>query len=59
MGSFVAIQIVANYDTRIMRPFLSQAYRHLNPNRAPTKLLFIKNDDLFFGYIVSHVDGIL
>jgi hypothetical protein len=59
LGNFVAIQIVANYDTRIMHPFLLQAHHHLNPNRAPTKLLSIKDDDLFFGHIVSHVDEIL
>ncbi len=59
MGNFVAIQFVTDYDTRIMRPLLLQAYHHLNPNRTPTKLLSIKDDDLFFGHIVSHVDGIL
>lgn len=59
LGNFVPIQIVANYDTRIVHPLLLQAYHHLNPNRTPTKLLFIKDDDLFFAHIVSHVDDIL
>jgi hypothetical protein len=59
VSNFVAIQIVVDYDTRIMHPLLLQTYHHRNPNRKPTKLLSIKDDDSFFGHIVSHVDGIL
>ncbi len=59
VNNFVAIQIVADYDTRIMHPLLLQAYHHLNPNKTPTKLLSIKDNGFSFGHIVSHVNGIL
>jgi hypothetical protein len=48
VSNFVAIQIVAYYDMKIVSSFVANMYCHLNPIKALVKSLTIERDNLFF-----------
>ncbi len=59
MGNAFVIQIVIKYDTNIVCRLLLQVFFHLNLIRATIELVTIKDDDLFFGQVISSDDVIM
>ncbi len=58
VGNFVVVEIVVEYDNKIVCPLLLQVNNHLNPIRDATKLMTIEKD-FVFGQIVLVNDVIL
>jgi hypothetical protein len=59
VGNAFVIQIVIKYDTNIVCRLLLQVFFHLNLIRATIELVTIKDDDLFFGQVISSDDVIM
>jgi hypothetical protein len=56
--NFMGNSIVVKYNVKIMCPLLLQVYNHLNPTKERTKPIKVKEDDIFFWYIVS-IDNVI
>jgi hypothetical protein len=59
MGNSIAIEIVVEYDAKIVHPFSLQVYNHLNHVKELIKLVTIKEDDIFFGQVVLVDDVVI
>ncbi len=58
VGDSLALQVVAEYDVKIMYPLLVQAYLHLNLVKAVMKSVVVE-DDNFFGQNIFNDDAIM
>ncbi len=58
VGKFVVVEIVVEYDTKIVCPLLLHVNNHLNPIKDATKTVTTKKD-FVFGQIVLANDVIL
>jgi deoxyadenosine/deoxycytidine kinase len=54
-----ALQVVVEYDAKIMYSLLVQTYFHLNPMKAIAKLIVVEDDDNFFGQTIYNNDVIM
>ncbi len=58
VGDSLALQVMLEYDAKIMYPLLVQTYFHLNPVKAVVKLIVVEDDHNFFGQIIYN-DGVI
>ncbi len=59
MGNSIIVEFIAKCDVKIVCPFLSQVYNHLNLTKDLTKLMTNEEDDIFFGQVVFVDDVII
>jgi hypothetical protein len=59
MGNLIIVEFIAKCDAKIVCPFLSHAYNHLNLTKDLTKLMTNERDDIFFGQVVFVDDVII
>jgi len=59
VGNSLALQVVAEYDVKIVYPLLVQTYFHLNLMKAIVELVVFKDDDNFFGQNIYNDDAIM
>jgi hypothetical protein len=58
VGDSLTLQVVAEYDVKIVYPLLVQTYLHLNPMKAIMKPVVVENDN-FFGQNIFNDDAIM
>jgi hypothetical protein len=55
VGDSFALQVVAEYDIKIMYPLLVQTYFHLNLVKGVAKLIIVEDDDNLFGLFIMMI----
>jgi hypothetical protein len=57
LGNSFALQVVVEYDVKIVYPLLVQAYLHLNPMKAIVESIVVEYDDNFSGKNIYNDDA--
>jgi len=59
VGDSLALQVVAEYDVKIVYPLLVQAYFHLDLVKVVVESIVVEDDDNFFGQNIYNDDAIM
>jgi hypothetical protein len=59
VGNAWTIEIVLDYDVRLVYCFFLQVHLHLNLVKATMEVALIEHDDMFFGKIMSNDNAII